>query len=219
MLHNVATPGPGGECVSDALTGDAIRAALVATAEKVCETTHTTASWTLEKSSDPVSGSTVDPGDQVTYTLTVTNTGSSPLTKAVVTDDLSDVLQYASLVSLPNAVSMSGDTLTWKVPTIDTPGDTAELSYTVTVNDDTWDVSFANIATPGKGGACTSCSTTHQTPDEPSNPNEPGLPNTGGTSMVPLALGGGFLIVGALMLAESRRRRPAQVTVKSDPKR
>ena len=38
-----------------------------------CTTTHPTPHYTLSKSSDPVSGSTVQPGDSITYTLTVHN--------------------------------------------------------------------------------------------------------------------------------------------------
>ncbi len=50
------------------------------------------------------------------YTLTVTNTGDS-LLAGTVTDDLSDVLDDATLSGTPEAsagtVSISGTTLTW----------------------------------------------------------------------------------------------------------
>ena len=108
---------------------------------------HPTPGWTLEKSSDPSSGSEVNPGDQVTYTLTVTNDSNGVVSTAVVTDDLSDVLQYASLDAVPDGATLSGTTLTWNVPTVE-PGYAAQLSYTVTVDDDAYDVSFANVATP-----------------------------------------------------------------------
>ncbi|HYI59586.1 MAG TPA: LPXTG cell wall anchor domain-containing protein, partial [Microlunatus sp.] len=87
--------------------------------------------------------------------------------------------------------------------------------------DDAYDASFANVATPGDGGQCTTCTTTHETPPEPSDPDnadEPGLPDTGGTSLIPLGLGAGFLITGALLMSESRRRRQ-WVAVRIDPKR
>ena len=129
-------------------------------------TEHYTPAWSLEKTSDPTSGSEVDPGDQVTYTLTVTNTTDNAVVdNAVVTDDLSDVLQYASLDSVPAGATLSGDTLTWQVPELQ-PGETAELSYTVTVDDDAYDVAFSNVATPGDGGECTTCTTDHTTPPE-----------------------------------------------------
>ena len=203
---------------SSALTEATVRA--TAEDDELCPTTteHFTPAWSLEKTSDPESGSTVDPGDQVTYTLTVTNTTENALVyDAVVTDDLSDVLQYASLDSVPTGATVSGETLTWNVPELQ-PGESVDLSYTVTVDDDAYDVEFGNVATPGDGGECTTCTTTHQTPPEPDNPDEPKLPNTGGTSLVPLGLGTGFVVIGALLLAESRRRRQP-VRVRIDPKR
>ncbi|WP_344706389.1 hypothetical protein, partial [Marihabitans asiaticum] len=56
-LRNVATPGDddGGECVED------------------CDTEHPVPSYTLSKSSDPADGSSVEPGDSVTYTVRATN--------------------------------------------------------------------------------------------------------------------------------------------------
>ena len=54
------------------------------------------------KSSDPGDGSTVDAGDEITYTLTFTNTGSAPVTVDT-TDDLSGVLDDAEMVDGPNA--------------------------------------------------------------------------------------------------------------------
>ena len=162
-LHNVITPGVGGDCQSiPVVQPEAVRAAALVTAQAAvdCETTHYTPGWSLEKSSDPESGSTVDPGDQVTYYLTVSNTSNTVVSSAVVTDDLSDVLQYASLDSVPAGATLSGSTLTWAVPSIE-PGFAAELSYTVTVDDDAYDVFFANVATPGDGGEC------HQLPRRP----------------------------------------------------
>ena len=58
--------------------------------------------WTLEKSSDPPSGSTVAPDTSITYTLTVTNRSTTTSLPAgtVITDDLSDVLNHASFVGI-----------------------------------------------------------------------------------------------------------------------
>lgn len=223
-LRNVATPGAGGECVPpsevqpEALAAAAVTGAALTAADapEWCETEHPTPGWVLEKSSDPATGSVVDPGDQVTYALTVTNDSNGVVSNAVVTDDLSDVLQYATLDALPAGATLSGSILTWQVPTL-LPGRGAQLSYTVTVDSDAYDVSFANVATPGDGGECLTCTTTHETPpDNPDNPDNPNLPDTGGTSLAPLGLGAGFLLAGALLLAESRRRRLAEVPVRTD---
>ena len=59
---------------------------------------HLTPDYVLAKASDPVPGSTVQPGDTVEYTVTVTNE-SDGVEGAVVTDDLSDVLDNASIWS------------------------------------------------------------------------------------------------------------------------
>lgn len=220
----MATPGPGGECVPPTeVRPEFVAAAALpgrvtaADAPEWCETEHPTPGWYLEKGSDPASGSSVDPGDQVTYTLTVGNDSNGVVRNAVVTDDLTDVLRYASLDAVPAGATLNGTVLTWRVPVLE-PGYGAELSYTVTVDDDAYDVEFANIATPGPGGECVSCTTTHQTPPEPDNPDEPNLPNTGGTSLLPLGLGAGFVLAGVLALAEARRRREV-VPVRIDRRR
>ena len=147
-------------------------------------------------------------GSTITYTLTVTNTSAeATLTGASVTDDLSDVLQHASLGAVGAGGSVTGTTLTWAVPDL-APGEQATLSYTVNVNTDAYDVSFRNVATPGPGGECTVCTTTHETPPKPDGPNPP-LPQTGTNASLEgvligllLSLGG----VGALVVARRRRR-------------
>ena len=84
----------------------------------------------------------VDPGDQVTYTLRVTNTTSNAVVdSAVVTDDLTDVLQYASLDEASDRPDRSGHphrvtTLTWNVPDPAARTRPPALAYTVTVDDD-----------------------------------------------------------------------------------
>ncbi|MCL2736716.1 MAG: DUF11 domain-containing protein, partial [Propionibacteriaceae bacterium] len=52
----------------------------------------------LEKTADPASGSTVRPGDTVTYSVTATNVGTVDLDPVTVTDDLSGVLAHAQMV-------------------------------------------------------------------------------------------------------------------------
>lgn len=91
---------------------------------------------------------------------------------------------------MPSGATLSGTTLTWRIPTLQ-PGESATLTYTVTVDDDAYDVEFGNVATPGDGGECIVCTTTHITPPEPGSPDEPNLPNTGGTSLVPWVSGSG----------------------------
>jgi fimbrial isopeptide formation D2 family protein/uncharacterized repeat protein (TIGR01451 family) len=147
-LNNVATPGDAGDCEVD------------------CDTTHPIPSHVLTKTSDPESGSTVEPGDSVTYTLTVLNDSEATLEGLVVADDLSDVLDNATLdeATLDPTLTLAGSTLSWAVPNLN-PGEFASVSYTVTVNADQWGETLNNVATPGEGGDCEGeCSTTHPIP-------------------------------------------------------
>jgi uncharacterized repeat protein (TIGR01451 family) len=123
--------------------------------------------WTLTKSSVPAPGSTVFPGDTITYTLTVTNTGTAVISGAKVQDDLSNVLDNATLGTVGSGGSITGTTLTWAVPDVAVDG-TQTLSYTVTINTGAYGVALTNVATPqSPGGNCTTeaeCTTTHYTP-------------------------------------------------------
>ncbi len=146
-ITNAATPvGSGGRCLT-------------------CSTTQTTPAWTLAKTSDPADGATITPGDDIGYTLTVTNTGAGPLSGAVVHDDLADVLDDATLAPMPAGATVSGDRLTWTVPEV-AAGGTATLTYTATVDATATGATLRNTAVPATaGGSCAaSCSTTAHTP-------------------------------------------------------
>ncbi|ACZ29187.1 LPXTG-motif cell wall anchor domain protein [Xylanimonas cellulosilytica DSM 15894] len=112
------------------------------------------AEWTAAKTAETPSGtSTVEPGDTVVYTLTVQNTGLSPVTGVIVTDDLSAVLAdgLVTLDSLMDpvqgSVSLDGTTLTWDVGTL-AVGEPVTYSYSVTVStdEDVWGLTLHNAA-------------------------------------------------------------------------
>ncbi len=146
LTNTVVPTAPGGSCGAS------------------CTTEHTTPSWTLAKTADPASGTVVDPGDTVTWTLTVTNTGPATLTGARVDDDLAEVADDATLGALPDGLTRSGDTLTWAVPDL-ASGATASVSYTATVDAGARGASLTNTAAPATaGGTCLGCTTTHTTP-------------------------------------------------------
>ncbi|WP_454085460.1 DUF7927 domain-containing protein [Georgenia sp. Marseille-Q6866] len=162
--------------------------------------------WTLTKSSDPVSGSTVDPGDTITYTLTASPTGDVDPTDLTITDDLSDVLEHArttgAIEASVGSVDWDGDDLVWDVPRL---SETATLTYRVIVDDDAWNVRLLNVVT-GDGTPpplCIECTTTHITP-----PRTPGLPPTG-AAVVGASLLAVLVSLGGLSLATSRRRKEA----------
>ena len=116
-IGNVATPDDVGDCVNE------------------CSTEHPTPHWTLAKTSIPTSGSTVDAGTFVEYTLWVTNDSDAEVSGATVKDDLSDVLDDADLMMpLGAGLSLNGTNLTWAVPDLG-PGESVFASYTVQIDD------------------------------------------------------------------------------------
>lgn len=171
---------------------------------------------TVAKSSDPSTGSAVNPGDSVTYTLTFTNRGTNPDAADVAidyTDHMSGVLDDTTLVSGP-IVSFEqltavrgGDSIrvTGAVPT----GQTYTVVYAVTVNAyaEQGDHELANVvAITGEPPVCapgSSLCTSHIVP--PPAPPAPagGLPGTGGeisdaviaVAVLLLGLGSGLVLV------------------------
>ncbi|MCD7101407.1 DUF7927 domain-containing protein [Pseudoclavibacter sp. 13-3] len=203
-VRNVATPGAGGECVP--AEGQDVK----------CETTHSvpTPGFTLEKSSDPVTGSTVAPGQVITYAVTVSNTGETVLTPVAVSDDLTGVLVHATFdpgsaklvvgdaepVDVDDPVDQRLDSGAFELEA----GKSAKLTYRVTVNADAHGVTLKNVATaeatppgfppisppPGE--------TTHHVPpvtpdpDDPGTPGDPGQPgDPGGTTSAYRSYGSG----------------------------
>ncbi len=166
--------------------------------------------WTMSKSSDPVSGTLISAGSDVIYTLIATNTGDLSLSDLTATDDMSEVLAHAVVSGvLPTELELDNTTLTWAIPEI-APGQSAQVSYTITVNEDAWGVEFQN-SVYGAGivppDACTTevpCTTDHRTWIW-SGPIP--LPNLGGFG-VSLYLGLGVVIIlGALLLMGTTRRK------------
>jgi len=99
--------------------------------------------------------STVTPGSQVGYTITVDNTGQTPYTAAHVTDSLTEVLADATYGNDAHAtsgtVSFATPTLTWTGSLA--IGDSATITYTVTVNSpDTGGRTLTNTAVSGGSG-------------------------------------------------------------------
>ena len=79
-------------------TGDTPPATCEASS-KLC-TEHSVIAWTVEKTSDPASGSRVAHGTLITYTLTVKRLGvGMDIPGIVVTDDLTDVMRSADWVA------------------------------------------------------------------------------------------------------------------------
>jgi uncharacterized repeat protein (TIGR01451 family)/LPXTG-motif cell wall-anchored protein len=137
--------------------------------------------WLLDKSVELLAtpgddDSLAEPGEHLTYTLTVTNDSGFDITGPFeVTDDLSDVLDNATMVDTPaelaaKGLSLVGTDLTWTITGTIADGDSVSVSYTVEINAGAWDQVLHNIATPGDGGECIppaealECETTTETP-------------------------------------------------------
>ena len=112
---------------------------------------------------DAASPATATPGQAVTYTVTVTDSGQTPYTGATVTDDLSSILDNAvygnDAAATTGTVSYASPVLTWTGNLA--PGDTATITYTVTVNNpDTGNHTLASTLTSTTAGSnCPSGST------------------------------------------------------------
>lgn len=138
-LRNVVTPPPGSECQTE------------------CFTEHFTPHFVVSKTSEPVTGSVVNVGDTVTYTLTAHNDSLADLTGAFATDDLSDVLEHATLnTPLADGLTFDEDqqTLRWELPDLDVGGDAITVQYSVNIDQDAAAKTLTNVVTPGMGGDC-----------------------------------------------------------------
>jgi len=188
---------------------------------------RTAGAFAVHKTSDPPTGSTVQPGDEIAYSVTVDSTGTVPVHDVVVTDDLSGALPYGELgeIAAPAGTTAVLDpaksTLVWTVGTLD-PGTSMTITYQLTVADDAWDATIANVALATGDvppSTCADlfdpeCTTEHVTPPKPVEPPAPvpptPLPPTGGT-IATLALWSGalMLIAGAAVVLIARRHRAA----------
>ncbi len=104
------------------------------------------------------STATPTPGQQVTYTITVTDTGQTPYAGASLADPLGGVLDDAvyggDAAATAGTVSYTGSTVSWSGDL--NPGGTAVITYSVTVdNPDTGDLVLASTVTsPAAGSNC-----------------------------------------------------------------
>ena len=123
--------------------------------------TRTAGAFTLAKTSDPPSGSVVQPGSVVSYTVTLTSTGTVPVHDVVVTDDLAGVLANATLVD-GSVVAPAGTTavvglsqLVWTVGDV-AAGATLTLTYQVRINGGAGGVTIRNSVS-GTGDVVAGC--------------------------------------------------------------
>ncbi|MEI3844517.1 MULTISPECIES: isopeptide-forming domain-containing fimbrial protein [unclassified Microbacterium] len=153
-----------GETIGNVVTGSATPPSGEVVTPPPAETEHPVAvpGFALDKTADPASGSAVDPGSTITYTVTGANTGESRLDPVTVTDDLSGVLSSADYNddavatiggSSAGEVARDGDVLSWTGAL--GVGETVTLTYSVTVHADAAGETIGNsvtgVATPPGG--------------------------------------------------------------------
>ncbi len=146
----VDNPDTGGKLVVNTVTSSAVGSTCPpGTTSSSCQVTIPVLSpaLTITKTA---SAATAVPGQAVTYTITVTDSGQTAYTGAAVSDDLSGVLGDAAYNGDASAtaglVSYASPTLTWTGNL--SPGDTATVTYSVTVdNPDTGGHVLANTLT------------------------------------------------------------------------
>src|SRR5690606_8823939 len=80
-------------------------------------------------------GSTVQPGDELTYVVTVTNSAASgDAVPVTVVDDLSRLREFAQVTVSTEGAELAGDQLTWTTPPVG-PNQHVKMSFQATVND------------------------------------------------------------------------------------
>jgi uncharacterized repeat protein (TIGR01451 family) len=164
----VKTPPGGDQQLTNTVTSDGCVPVNGQTPD--CTTTHPVGAYTVSKTSDPVTGSTVVPGQKITYTVHVKQTGPGALTGVTATDDLSKVLDDAAFNNDATASAgtatfdATAKTLAW---TGDLPvGADVTITYSVTTAPlGTGDGQITNAVAPtSPGGTCDTtvgCTTNH----------------------------------------------------------
>lgn len=141
VLVNHVTPNGDGSCPSDA----------------DCATnTPVRGDFTVTKTANHPSGSTVHAGDRVTYTITVTG-GDAPVVDAAVTDDLSSVLVGATydgdLQTDAGSAAYQNGAISWSISTL-TAGQVVSVVYSVTIKAVSATTRLTNTAIPSADGHC-----------------------------------------------------------------
>ncbi|WP_149196659.1 isopeptide-forming domain-containing fimbrial protein, partial [Luteimonas suaedae] len=162
FVVQVDDPTPSGvDSIDNALTVNGIDC--TAPGNDCDETTPLAPAIAVVKTADPGTGTQVQPGDTITYTLTTTVGGGETTAVFAVTDTLGAGLSFGQ-VTVPGDYTCTGE-LVCSLP-VGTPQGTYAVTYTATVDDDATGSVGNSVAITGDGGdpdpECVApCSTEH----------------------------------------------------------
>ncbi|QIK69140.1 DUF11 domain-containing protein [Erysipelothrix sp. HDW6C] len=169
--------------------------------------------YVISKESNPMSGSTVKEGDEITYTIRVKNTGTSRLQNMMVQDAIPEFTTYvqgsATSSDVNAKVDESGNTLNWTISEI-APGETATVSFKVIVNKlenrnaaTIRNTAFAKLETEE------AFRSTNEVTHNVASPTSPVLPSTGiGNDYSGLMITGlGILVIALTKVLEKRKKK------------
>lgn len=108
--------------------------------DKATTIVNTPVNLTLHKSADPPSGSDVEPGDQIDYTLHYANTGTVDADDVTITDEVPTGTSYvagSADCTTTCTAGINGNTVTW---TLDIPANSSgDATFSVKVDSDAFD--------------------------------------------------------------------------------
>lgn len=156
-IENQVTPGPT-PCVDEVTEEGVID----------CDfTEHFTPHYTLDKAvtllAEPGDDDGLaEPGERLSYSLTVDNDTADAIVNTTVTDDVSDVLNNAEMITSTDALAAQGlslsedGLLTWTISDLGPDDPPLTVTYVVQIDEGAWNVTLHNIATPAplSGGEC-----------------------------------------------------------------
>jgi uncharacterized repeat protein (TIGR01451 family)/fimbrial isopeptide formation D2 family protein len=127
-----------------------------------CTTTHTLSSVTVGKTATPASGTSVEAGDTLTYTLTYTVTDGASTEDKAATDQLGPGLTFGAIgaISDPGRLSCNGTSPLTCTLAAGAPAGTYTVQYTATVDA----TATGTVTNTVSGVPCTTaagCTTTH----------------------------------------------------------
>ncbi len=156
--NTVLVTGTGSNCTTDTTAA----ACSTSTTVTIPGTANVTAVKSVSSTSDQ-SGATAQPGDTLSYSIALSNSGNSSLTGVSVSDNISGLLTYGSYVSgsADNDGSFTNPTVSWSDLTVPTSGLT--LHFQVLLNETGFPVGQTTLGNTvlvtGTGSNCTTDTT------------------------------------------------------------